>query len=62
MVNELDLEKIKGLTEEEATQKIKEFGHNELPSTEQRSIFAIVLSLGKDRKVKRQNTAVKKTR
>ncbi|AUB55994.1 ATPase [Methanobacterium subterraneum] len=45
MVNELDLEKIKGLTEEEATQKIKEFGHNELPSTEQRSIFAIVLEV-----------------
>jgi ATPase, P-type (transporting), HAD superfamily, subfamily IC len=45
MVNELDLENIKGLTEGEAAQKIAESGFNELPSTEQRSIFAIVLEV-----------------
>ena len=45
MVNELDLEKIKGLTEGEVSQKIKEEGYNELPSSDKRSFFTIVLEV-----------------
>ncbi len=41
MVNELDIKTIAGLTELEATNRLKEEGYNELPSTKQRSIFAI---------------------
>lgn len=41
MVNEIDINTISGLTEVEAANRLKEEGYNELPSTKQRSIFAI---------------------
>ncbi len=45
LVNELDIENIKGLEEGEVSQKIKEEGYNELPSSEKRSFFTIVLEV-----------------
>jgi Ca2+-transporting ATPase len=41
MMNELDITTVKGLSEAEAGKRLIEEGYNELPSTKQRSIFAI---------------------
>jgi Ca2+-transporting ATPase len=41
LVNELDIKTISGLTEKEAASRQEEEGFNELPSTKQRSVFAI---------------------
>jgi Ca2+-transporting ATPase len=41
LVNELDIKTISGLTEQEAASRLEEEGYNELPSTKQRSVFAI---------------------
>ena len=45
MVNELDIKTISGLTEKEAAGRLEEEGYNELPSTKQRSIFAIAFEV-----------------
>jgi P-type Ca2+ transporter type 2C len=45
LADELDLKNIIGLSEEEATLKIKIEGYNELPSTEKRSVLTIILEV-----------------
>ncbi|MCC7551273.1 MAG: cation-translocating P-type ATPase [Methanobacterium sp.] len=45
MANELDIENIKGISQEEAALKIREEGYNELPSAEKRSILTIILEV-----------------
>jgi Ca2+-transporting ATPase len=45
LVNELDIKTISGLTEKEAASRQEEEGFNELPSTKQRSIFAIAFEV-----------------
>ena len=43
--NKFDINKITGLSEAEAAQRLKEEGYNELPSTKKRSVFAIALEV-----------------
>jgi Ca2+-transporting ATPase len=43
--NELDIKKIRGLAEEEAAERLRLDGHNELPSTKRRSILAIAFEV-----------------
>jgi Ca2+-transporting ATPase len=45
LANELDIENIKGISQEEAALKIREEGYNELPSAEKRSILTIILEV-----------------
>ena len=45
MADDLDLEKIRGLSQEEVSLKIKKEGYNELPSADKRSVFTIVLEV-----------------
>ena len=45
MGNEFDIKTIKGLSETEAGERLKNEGANELPSTERRSIFAIAFEV-----------------
>jgi len=45
MLEELNIEKIKGLSEEEAAQRLKQDGYNEIPSARKRSIFKIAFDV-----------------
>ncbi len=45
MANELDIEKINGLSQEEVALKISKEGYNELPSTDKRSVLTIVMEV-----------------
>lgn len=45
MVSELDIKTITGLTEQEAANRLNDEGYNELPSTKQRSVFAIAFEV-----------------
>jgi Ca2+-transporting ATPase len=45
MNHELDLKTLSGLSEVEAAERLKQEGYNELPSSKQRSIFAIALEV-----------------
>jgi P-type Ca2+ transporter type 2C len=45
LVREFDIENIYGLSEQEADERIKKVGYNELPSTKQRSVFAIAFGV-----------------
>lgn len=45
MLEELNIEKIKGLSEEEAAQRLKQEGYNEIPSARKRSIFKIAFEV-----------------
>ncbi len=45
MAAELDIKNISGLSSEEAKVKIKNEGYNELPSTDKRSVFTIVMEV-----------------
>jgi Ca2+-transporting ATPase len=44
----LDIKTLRGLTEEEAAERLREDGHNELPSTRRRSILAIALDVARE--------------
>ena len=43
-----DVQSITGLTEADAVQRLRVAGHNELPSSKQRSVFAIALEVVKE--------------
>jgi Ca2+-transporting ATPase len=45
VVNDLDISSIPGLSEAEAIQRLKLEGHNELPSSKRRNLFAIALEV-----------------
>ena len=45
MADEFDLENVRGLSQEEVSNKIKKEGYNELPSADKRSVFNIVLEV-----------------
>lgn len=45
LVKEFDLNNIYGLSEREAAERLKKEGYNELPSTKQRSVFAIAFGV-----------------
>ena len=45
MENEFDINSISGLSEAEVSQRLKEEGYNEIPSTKQRSILAIAFEV-----------------
>jgi len=45
VVNNLDISSIPGLSEAEAIQRLKLEGHNELPSSKRRNVFAIALEV-----------------
>jgi Ca2+-transporting ATPase len=45
MLEELNIEKIRGLSEEEAAQRLKQDGYNEIPSARKRSIFKIAFDV-----------------
>jgi Ca2+-transporting ATPase len=45
IVDELDLASVQGLSEEEASRRLSSEGYNELPSTKERSVFAIALEV-----------------
>ena len=45
MAKEFDIDEITGLNEDEAAQRLKEEGYNELPSTKKRSISAIAFEV-----------------
>ena len=45
MLEELNIEKIRGLSEEEAAQRLKQDGYNEIPSSRKRSIFKIAFDV-----------------
>ncbi len=45
MTSPFDIKSITGLSEQEAAERLAREGHNELPSTKQRSIFAIALDV-----------------
>lgn len=44
-MDELDLASVQGLSEEEASRRLSGEGYNELPSTKERSVFAIALEV-----------------
>jgi Ca2+-transporting ATPase len=43
-----DVQSIAGLTESDAVQRLRVAGHNELPSSKQRTVFAIALEVVKE--------------
>ncbi len=45
MINALDLQNLKGLSEAEAAERLRNEGYNELPSEKQRSIFSIAFEI-----------------
>jgi len=45
MLEELNIEKIQGISEEEAAQRLKNEGYNEIPSARKRSIFKIAFEV-----------------
>lgn len=45
MINEFDTKNISGLSEQEAVDRLRKEGYNELPSTKQRSVFAIAIEV-----------------
>ena len=45
MPEAFDIRKVSGLSEAQAAQRLKEDGHNELPSTRRRSVFAIAFEV-----------------
>ena len=45
MVSWLDISNVSGLAEQEAEERLREEGYNEIPSTRQRSIFAVAFEL-----------------
>ena len=45
MVSWLDISNFSGLTEQEAAERLREEGYNEIPSTRRRSIVAIAFEL-----------------
>jgi Ca2+-transporting ATPase len=45
IVDELDLASVQGLSEEEASRRLTSEGYNELPSTKERSVFAIAFEV-----------------
>ena len=48
MENILNVKTIKGLSETEASERLKEEGYNELPSAKSRSVLAIALEVMKE--------------
>jgi P-type Ca2+ transporter type 2C len=45
LINEFDIKNISGLSEQEAVERLRKEGYNELPSTKQRSVFAIAIEV-----------------